>query len=61
MTVQSGDSERIACLGKNTAGDAYYNLTGAITDIEHTKGNCDAVSMRTLKRVAAQLAKAMMD
>lgn len=34
--------------------NAYYNLGGAIADIEHT-GKCDAISLRTLKRVEKQL------
>ena len=53
------DKDRVAELGKDTSSDAYLNLAGAITDIEDADGECDAVSMRTLKRVVIQLAKAM--
>jgi len=35
---------------------AYYNLEGAIIDIER-EGRCDATSLRTLKRVGLQLAR----
>ena len=40
-----------------TSTHARHNLEGAIIDIEHAKGQCDKVSLRTLKRVAEQLAK----
>jgi len=35
---------------------AYWNLQGAIIDIERT-GQCDAVCLRTLKRVRDQLGR----
>ena len=40
-----------------TSTHARHNLEGAIIDIERAKGKCDTVSLRTLKRVAEQLAK----
>ncbi|HLY04290.1 MAG TPA: hypothetical protein VKR31_00935 [Rhizomicrobium sp.] len=36
---------------------AYYNLEGAIIDITVSKGKCDRVCLKTLKRVAKQLAE----
>lgn len=50
--------EVLEALGPNTERDAYYNLEGAIADIEHAKGVCDDISLRTLRRVASQLAQA---
>jgi hypothetical protein len=44
-------------LGIDAAADAGNNLAGAIYDIEAT-GTCDAVCLRTLKRVEAQLHRA---
>ena len=62
----AGLFDRLTSLGDGEtqhvkADDPYYNLGGAIEDIEHAPiGDgcyvCDAVSMRTLKRVEKQLA-----
>jgi hypothetical protein len=40
--------------GLNISTHAYWNLQGAIIDIERT-GKCNAVCLRTLKRVRDQL------
>jgi hypothetical protein len=40
--------------GTETTDHAYYNLGGAISDIERT-GECDAVCLSTLNRVHDQL------
>jgi hypothetical protein len=40
--------------GMAISDNAYYNLQGAIIDIERT-GNCNAVCLQTLKRVRDQL------
>lgn len=43
--------------GVTCSDHALHNLEGAIIDIERQDGKCDAVSMRTLKRVAQQLGR----
>ena len=35
--------------------DAYYNLKGAMQDIDSDDGRCDHVSMSTLKHVQNQI------
>jgi hypothetical protein len=40
----------------SVSNHAYYNLEGAIIDIERT-GECDATSLRTIKRVRDQIGK----
>jgi len=40
--------------GVKSMTHAYWNMAGALIDIERT-GRCDAVSLATLKRVHAQL------
>lgn len=42
--------------GSEISDHAYYNLMGAIIDIEQT-GKCDEVCLRTLKRVEKQLGR----
>lgn len=42
--------------GHTITTHAYYNMLGALLDIERT-GKCDRVSLRTLKSVHRQLGK----
>jgi hypothetical protein len=48
------DTTRKSRDGVAISNHAYWNLQGAIIDIELT-GKCDAVCFRTLKRVRDQL------
>ena len=58
MTAEETLPAIAAILDDFGESDAYYNLEGAIQDIERT-GKCDGVSLATLKRVQDQIGRVM--